>query len=368
MREGGNLIQRHYFLIQPVLVQPTLHRWLKNASEKPVHYEKEPEGKQSTHNKTELKNSSSYDNYTLKMPLDLDIGCDNKTNIVSETSPSPDPLPDCPLTTSQVHSTITACVPLSKKKLSLKKRKKSSLQEQNSVYAAQKTEHQVSKTNQGSTNSKKVCEVTHQAKRIALMSADDWEIMKSYSVAATEVNSAPLALEKVDAVTPRKALSVKDSSNSDLPISPTFSPRKVTSLAFLSPLCSSLTRHERKSLTPCFNTSIPLFSTPNHSDAATPKSLSAEAARRTLFHHSDTTTNGQDKHESDISFNDDISLSEFLNSSLSGSNRACGINQYLVLEVDGQSSIEVGDNRRYIPRFYISVNTVFRQLHSQAQA
>ncbi len=329
----------------PVLMQPTLKRWLKTSE-------------QSSNSALILKDKNAgFDaelaSAALREPPRCDIGSgsssSSKIEIRPEVNLSPDKSLDC----------LPTCIP--KKRLSLKRRNKSapkhnsistSLQESHAsftprgIFQIRKRNH----TDQHSANIKKKCDMTHQELESVHVSVEDEEMMNSYAtvIVPQKMSREVEHREHHHISTPRKSVSIKELSNFELPISPTFSPRKAACSASFSPLLSSLAGHEEKPQTPCFNTSIPLFSTPAHSDSGTPKQAAAKATKRALFHGS-TTPNYQrmrSKHESDFSFQDDISLSEFLNCSLSDSNRTYGISQYLVLEVGMQTCMEVNDNGR----------------------
>lgn len=195
-----------------------------------------------------------------------------------------------------------------------------------------------------------------------LISPEDNDIMKGYLM-AVEVKSEALTLSDLekfetwkessafDRCGVSKVTSGKYFSSIELPVSPTFSPRKTTFSSF-SPLLLN-DSCDGQSQTPNFNTSVSLFSTPSQQDSNTlkaPKSELTKVVKRALFPHNVAKTESYLKvsghHVSDFSEFSDISLSEFLNTSTETSAETSAetytIDRYLVLEVTSQTSIDNG--------------------------
>ena len=337
--------------MQPLLVQPSLKRWLKTSKQ-----EDNPECSIAKKPDIILKEKNlSVDAevapVSLKEPSSS--GSSSTKMKIPKTSPTLlDQSPSCPLSPKSI--------PCGKKRLSLKRRSKcatkpGSVLQEPPVKIAPRGGFQVRKrshVNQDSSAVKRVCGVTYQAlENKVLMSAADEEMMKGYATVSEAPEVSREEVEHHDVVTPRKPLFLEELCNFELPVTPAFSPRKNGSCsALFSPLYSSLASNEEKPHTPSsLNTSIPLFSTPAQSDLGTPKKIAATSTKRALFHRGGTTPSYQamkSRHSSDVSFQDDISLSEFLNCSLPDSDGTNRINQYLVLEVGMQTCMEVGDSGR----------------------
>lgn len=145
----------------------------------------------------------------------------------------------------------------------------------------------------------------------------------------------------------------KPLSSRQLPLSPTFSPRKNTQSSF-SPLEleKCLATSEEDAQTPGFSTSIPLFSTPSPNITVSPHTERKKDAKRTLFPATDNPTIVANTSSDCFS---DISLSEFL-LNLSSVGSSPDINRYLVLEVTTQTS-EVQENGRLDIQSFINAFT-----------
>ena len=310
-------------------MQPTLQKWFKSIPE-----ESKSAVQSEKNNVWKEKSDIEARFVELQVPSEY-CGSDNP---VAEASTLPE------------KSLDRSSVPFSRKRLSLKRKNKSESLKSGTIFCT-KPAGEFQHVSEGRDSVKKVCGiVSEELEGNGLMSVEDYELMRTYSKSgeAIPVTFANEELSEAKRLTPKKP--TKELSGLELPDSPTFSPRKAMSSTSFSPLFSLLAGCEEKLQTPCLNTSVPLFSTPINSGllsctptaASTPTTVTG--AKRILFHATTPADHVRSRHDSEVSFKDDISLSEFLNCSLSDS---IGINQYLVLEVGTQTSVEVGGNGRY---------------------